>query len=142
MKLCQEGWHRPALSLFAKVSLAFSCALPKISCFQNFLLTPLDFCGNLSQRSIAIQLFNATATALNCISQICCFHVALISCLAIKAAIILRSSNSGLPTADPPCGCTVPSGRTALPGCPARPRCRPTAPPPDPHRLRCASGGR
>ena len=28
---------------------------------------------------IAIQLFNATATALNCISQICCFHVALIS---------------------------------------------------------------
>ena len=34
--------------------------------------------------NIAIQLFNATATALNCISQICCFHVALISCLAIK----------------------------------------------------------
>ena len=33
---------------------------------------------------IAIQLFNATATALNCISQICCFQVALISCLAIK----------------------------------------------------------
>ena len=57
IKLCQEGWHRPALSLFAKVSLAFSCTLPKISCFQNFLLTPLDFCGNLSQRSIAIQLF-------------------------------------------------------------------------------------
>ena len=43
MKLCQEGWHRPALSLFAKVSLAFSCALPKIACFQNFLLIPLDF---------------------------------------------------------------------------------------------------
>lgn len=57
MKLCQEGWHRPALSLFAKVSLAFSCTLPKIACFQNFLLTPLDFCGNLSQRCIAIQLF-------------------------------------------------------------------------------------
>ena len=34
--------------------------------------------------NIAIQLFNATATALNCISQICCFHVALISCFAIK----------------------------------------------------------
>ena len=34
---------------------------------------------------IAIQLFNATATALNCISQICCLNVALISCLAIKA---------------------------------------------------------
>ena len=33
---------------------------------------------------IAIQLFNATATALNCISQICCLTVALISCLAIK----------------------------------------------------------
>ena len=73
MKLCQEGWHRPALSLFAKVSLAFSYALPKTACFQNFLLTPLDFCGNLSQRSIAIQLFNATATSLNCISQRCRF---------------------------------------------------------------------
>lgn len=57
IKLCQEDWHRPALSLFAKVPLAFSCTLPKIACFQNFLLTPLDFCGNLSQRSIAIQLF-------------------------------------------------------------------------------------
>ena len=34
--------------------------------------------------NIAIQLFNATATTLNCISQICCFHVALISCLAIN----------------------------------------------------------
>ena len=73
IKLCQEGWHRPALSLFAKVSLAFSCALPKISCFQNFLLTPLDFCGNLSQRFIAVQLFNATATSLNYISQRCRF---------------------------------------------------------------------
>ena len=73
IKLCQEGWHRPALSLFAKVSRAFSCALPKTACFQNFLLTPLDFCGNLSQRSIAIQLFNATATSLNCISQRCRF---------------------------------------------------------------------
>ena len=34
---------------------------------------------------IAIQLFNATATTLNCISQICCLNVALISWLAIKA---------------------------------------------------------
>ena len=47
---CQEGWHRPALSLFAKVSLVFSCKLPKATCFQNFLLTRLDFCGNLSQQ--------------------------------------------------------------------------------------------
>ena len=76
IKLCQEGWHRPALSLFAKVSLAFSCALPKTACFQFFfflLLIPLDFCGNLSQRFIAIQLFNATATSLNYISQRCRF---------------------------------------------------------------------
>ena len=100
-------------------------------------LVLVDFIANGSRTA-----GNATATALNCISQICCFHVALISCLAIKVAIILRSSNSGLPTADPPCGCTIPSGRTALPGCPVRPRCRPTAPPPDPHRLQCASGGR
>jgi hypothetical protein len=36
------------------------------------------------RRRIAIQLFNAAATTLNCISQICCLNVALISCLAIK----------------------------------------------------------
>ena len=33
---CQEGWHRPALSLFAKVFIAFSCTLPKVTCFQKF----------------------------------------------------------------------------------------------------------
>ena len=36
---------------------------------------------------IAIQLFNATATTLNYISQICWLNVALISCLAIKAPL-------------------------------------------------------
>ena len=38
------------LSLFTKVSLVFSCKLTKVACFQNFLLTPLDFCGNLLQQ--------------------------------------------------------------------------------------------
>ena len=33
---CQEGRHRPALSLFAKVSLVFSCKLPKSACSQKF----------------------------------------------------------------------------------------------------------
>ena len=33
---CQEGRHRPALSLFAKVSLDFSCKLPKVTCYQKF----------------------------------------------------------------------------------------------------------
>ena len=33
---CQEGWHRPALSLFAKVFFVFSCTLPKVTCFQKF----------------------------------------------------------------------------------------------------------
>ena len=47
---CQEGWYRPALSLFAKVFLAFSCKLPKVAHSRNFLLTWLDFCGNLSQQ--------------------------------------------------------------------------------------------
>ena len=47
---CQEGWHRPALSLFAKVSLVFSCKLPKSAHLQSFLLTHCDFCGNLSQQ--------------------------------------------------------------------------------------------
>ena len=33
---CQEGRHRPALSLFAKVFLVFSCKLPKSACSQKF----------------------------------------------------------------------------------------------------------
>ena len=33
---CQEGWHRPVLSLFAKVFTVFSCKLPKVACFQKF----------------------------------------------------------------------------------------------------------
>ena len=33
---CQEGRHRPTLSLFAKVSLVFSCTLPKSACSQKF----------------------------------------------------------------------------------------------------------
>ena len=33
---CQEGRHRPALYLFTKVSLDFSCKLPKATCFQKF----------------------------------------------------------------------------------------------------------
>ena len=44
---------------------------------------------------IAIQLFNATATALNCISQICCLTVARISCLAIKACCATKSNGQG-----------------------------------------------
>ena len=47
---CQEGWHRPVLSLFAKVFTVFSCKLPKVTCSRNFMLTRLDFCGNLSQQ--------------------------------------------------------------------------------------------
>jgi hypothetical protein len=46
----QEGWQRPVLSLFAKVLATFSYTLPKVACFQNFLLTQLNFCGNLSQQ--------------------------------------------------------------------------------------------
>ena len=37
-------------SLFTKVSIIFSRNLPKVACFQNFLLTRLDFCGNLLQQ--------------------------------------------------------------------------------------------
>ena len=33
---CQEGWHRPVLSLFAKVFIVFSCTLPKVACSQKF----------------------------------------------------------------------------------------------------------
>ena len=33
---CQEGWHRPAFSLFTKVFCVFSCILPKVAYFQKF----------------------------------------------------------------------------------------------------------
>ena len=33
---CQEGWHRPVLSLFTKVFCVFSCIPPKVACFQKF----------------------------------------------------------------------------------------------------------
>ena len=42
---CQEGWQRPALSLFAKVSLVFSCKLAKVAYFQNFFNESL-FCDD------------------------------------------------------------------------------------------------
>ena len=43
---CQEGWHRPALSLFAKVFIVFSCTLLKVTCFQKF--TFAKRCANAS----------------------------------------------------------------------------------------------
>ena len=33
---CQEGWHRPVLSLFAKVFTVFSCKLPKVTGSRKF----------------------------------------------------------------------------------------------------------
>ena len=39
---CQEGWHRPALSLFAKVSLVFSCKLLKVTCSQKFACIAIE----------------------------------------------------------------------------------------------------
>ena len=35
---------------FAKVFLVFSCKLPKVTYSRNFLLTRIDFCGNLFQQ--------------------------------------------------------------------------------------------
>ena len=58
---CQEGWHRPALSFFTKVSLFFSCKLPKVAYSRNFLLTRLDFCGNLFQQFNIIYLLRVPA---------------------------------------------------------------------------------
>ena len=49
------------LSLFTKVSLAFSCTLPKVACFQSFLLTHCVFCGNLSQQFNITYLLRAPA---------------------------------------------------------------------------------
>jgi len=45
----RAGVIQPSL-FFAKVFLAFSCKLPKVTRSQKFLLTRLDFCGSLSQQ--------------------------------------------------------------------------------------------
>ena len=37
---CQEGWHRPVLSLFAKVFTVFSCKLPKQAVFSKKQTSP------------------------------------------------------------------------------------------------------
>ena len=50
-----------SFSLFTKVSLVFSCKLTKAACFQNFLLTQLDFCGNLSQQFNITYLLRVSA---------------------------------------------------------------------------------
>ena len=50
-----------SFSLFTKVSLVFSCKLTKVACFQNFLLTQLDFCGNLSQQFNITYLLRVSA---------------------------------------------------------------------------------
>ena len=39
---CQEGWHRPALSLFAKAFIVFSCKLPKVAYFQKFACIAIE----------------------------------------------------------------------------------------------------
>ena len=52
---------RLVFSLFTKVFLVLSCKLPKVSCFQNFLLTRLVFCGNLSQQFNITYLFRVPA---------------------------------------------------------------------------------
>ena len=44
---CQEGWHRPVLSLFAKVFTVFSCKLPKVTCFQKFAFAKRSANANL-----------------------------------------------------------------------------------------------
>ena len=61
---CQEGWHRPALSLFAKVFIAFSCNPPQVAYFPIFLLTHCDFCGNLSQQFNITYLLRVSARLL------------------------------------------------------------------------------
>ena len=58
---CQEGWHRPALCLFAKVLEMFSCTLPKVADFQIFLLTRHEFYGNLSQQFNITYLLRVSA---------------------------------------------------------------------------------
>ena len=45
-------------------ALAFSCTLPKVACFQSFLLTHCDFCGDLSQQFNITYLLRVSARLL------------------------------------------------------------------------------
>ena len=73
---CQEGWHRPVLSLFAKVFTVFSCNPPKVAYFQIFLLTQLDFCGNLFQQFNITYLLRVPARFLKEPEQVFDFLIA------------------------------------------------------------------
>ena len=64
------------LSLFAKVPLTFFCKLPKVACFQNFLLTWLDFCGNLFQQFNITYLLRVPARLLKEPEQVFDFLIA------------------------------------------------------------------
>ena len=66
----------PALSLFTKVPLAFSCKLPKVACSRKFLLTRLDFCGNLSQQFNITYLLRVPARLLKEPEQVFDFLIA------------------------------------------------------------------
>ena len=67
---------RPALSLFAKVFIAFSCNPPKVAYFQIFLLTQLDFCGSLFQQFNITYLLRVPARLLKEPEQVFDFLIA------------------------------------------------------------------
>jgi hypothetical protein len=46
----QEGWQRPVLSLFAKVSLIFFLQAAESGVLSKLLLTQFDFCGSVFQQ--------------------------------------------------------------------------------------------
>ena len=64
------------LSLFTKASLVFSCKPPKVAYFQKFLLTRLDFCGNLFQQFNITYLFRVPARLLKEPEQVFDFLIA------------------------------------------------------------------
>ena len=90
-ELCRSGRDREerlikTLHRDARAYTRASVLYPGIFCGQGNKATgqrpAAETCGRrcpFSIVSIAIQLYNTTATALNCISQVCCLDTALIS---------------------------------------------------------------
>ena len=90
LKTCSGSFGSRAGTLSKYVILNCWNKLPQKSSCVNVNLSgrgPSILLRKTVLSLIAIQLFNATATMLNCISQICWLNVALISCLAIKAPL-------------------------------------------------------
>ena len=79
---CQESWHRPVLSLFAKVFTVFSCKLPKVACFQKRACRMAGGTGSHPQQRktgssrlrLSVFKFNLKWTVIFLLRKFSCLH--------------------------------------------------------------------